>query len=224
MWLRYGLSVNEERHARECGEGGGVGAAVGDFGGVPSVAVRSQVAWSDPKWVVQRAGIVVLAWEWMSNQGIACEVSLNRLAVGTWRRRWRDACEELTLLECSELTRLRAAIRETLKDAPRPGCPGTFTAEQVTQILAVAGEPPEKSGRPITHWTKRELRDEVVKRNIVSRISESQVGHYLRTAALQPHRRKMWINTTQKDPVIFERQVAEVCQTYQEAVPRHETD
>lgn len=179
---------------------------------------------SEPGWVIQRAGVIVLAWEKWSNQQIAAEVSLDRMAVGVWRRRWRDAWDALTLVECLEPARLRAAIRETLKDAPRPGCPGTFTAEQVTQILAVACEPPEKSGRPITQWTYAELRDEVVLRKIVSSISESQVGHYLRTAALQPHRRKMWINTTEKDPVVFERQVADVCRTYQEAAQSHEAD
>ena len=31
----------------------------------------------------------------------------------------------------------------------------------------------------------------------------------------------MWINTTEKDPETFERQVAEVCRTYQEAPRRH---
>jgi len=127
-------------------------------------------------------------------------------------------------LECAEPARLREAIRETFKDAPRPGCPGTFTAEQVTHILALACEPPEKSGRPITHWTNAELRDEVVKRKIVPNISVFTVGHYLRTAALQPHRRKMWINTTEKDPATFQRQVREVCQTYQTAVERHIAD
>ena len=62
------------------------------------------------------------------------------------------------------------AIRDTLRDAPRSGSPGKFTAEQVTQILAVACEPP-LTGRPITHWTHAELRDEVVKRGIVTSIS-----------------------------------------------------
>ena len=181
---------------------------------------------SEPLWVVKRADIIVSAWQGESNQEIASHVSLNRLAVGCWRRRrrWREAWEELTLLECTEPARLREAIRETLKDAPRPGCPGTFTAEQVTQILAVACEPPEKSGRPITHWTNAELRDEVVQRKIVPSISVSQVGTYLRTAALQPHRRKMWINTTEKDPATFERQVAEVCDTYLQAPQRHATE
>jgi len=63
-----------------------------------------------------------------------------------------------------------------LTDAPRSGSTGTFTAEQVTQILAVACEPPEQSGRPIDRWTHRELADEVIGRGIVLSISASQVG------------------------------------------------
>lgn len=179
---------------------------------------------TEPQFVSQRAAIIVAAFAGRSNQEIAQEVGLERMAVGTWRRRWRDGWNELIAWECSEPTRLRAAIREMLKDAPRSGCPGTFTAEQVTQILALACEPPEKSGRPITHWTNAELRDEVLKRKIVSSISVSTVGHYLRTAALQPHRRKMWINTTEKDPEAFQRQITDVCETYQAAAERHAAD
>ena len=77
--------------------------------------------------------------------------------------------------------------------------PGKFTAEQVTQILAVACESPKLSGRPITRWTHRELRDEVIKRKIVESISVAQVGRYLQQAAVQPHRSKMWLNTTEKN-------------------------
>ena len=179
---------------------------------------------TEPRFVSERAAIIVLAWEGRSNQEIVAAVSVGRHAVGVWRRRWRDGWNELTQLECAEPARLRDAIRETFNDAPRSGCPGTFTAEQVTHILALACEPPEKSGRPITHWTNAELRDEVVKRKIVPNISVTTVGHYLRTAALRPHRRKMWINTTEKDPVTFQRQVTEVCQTYQTAVERHAAD
>ncbi|MSR58204.1 MAG: helix-turn-helix domain-containing protein [Planctomycetaceae bacterium] len=146
---------------------------------------RSQ---TEPRFVVQRAAMIVLAWNGRSNEEIAQEVGLGRMEVGKWRRRWRDAWNELTLFECTEPRRLRQAIRDTLRDAPRSGSPGKFTAEQVTRILAVACEPPEQSGRPITHWTNAELRDEVVKRGIVTSISVSQVGCYLREAVLQPHR------------------------------------
>jgi transposase len=179
---------------------------------------------TEAAWVVQRSAIIVLAWEGRLNEEISAEVGLGRMEVGKWRRRWRDAWEDLTLLECSEPRRLRQAIRDTLQDAPRSGCRGKFTAEQVTQILALACEPPELSGRPITHWTNGELRAEIIKRGIVENISVSQVGRYLREAMLQPHRRKMWINTTEKDPATFQRQVEEVCQTYQEASARQATD
>lgn len=172
---------------------------------------------TEAKVICQRATIILRAFEKRLNEDIAAEVGLERKQVGVWRRRWQDAWQSLTCLECREPRRLREAIRETLRDAPRPGAPGTFTAEQIAQILAVACEPPEKSGRPITHWTHRELREEVLRRGIVENISISRVGHFLREAALQPHRRKMWLNTTEKDPDLFQQQVETVCKTYQAA-------
>jgi putative transposase len=167
--------------------------------------------------LAQRAMVIVLAFEGHSNEQISEESQLGRMQVGLWRRRWRDNWEQLTLLECHEPRMLRKAIQEIFRDAPRGGGNFKFTAEQVTQIQAVACEPPSRSERPITHWTRNELRDEVVKRGIVPDISESQVGRFLRDAALQPHRRKMWINTTEKDPEVFRQQAAAVCQTYLDA-------
>jgi hypothetical protein len=55
------------------------------------------------------------------------------------------------------------------------GSPGRFTPEQVTQILAVAYEWPEQSGRPIHRWTARDHADEVKRRGIVNSSSVSQV-------------------------------------------------
>jgi transposase len=112
---------------------------------------------------------------------------------------------------------LREAILDVLSDAPRPGAPATFTAEQVSQIVALACEPPKLSGRPIDHWTLRELRDEAIKRKIVADISVSYIGRILRQAAVQPHRKKMWLNTTEKDRQKFQAEVDNVCRTYQEA-------
>ncbi len=128
---------------------------------------------------------------------------------------WAKGWSRLIDLECRETKAdLRWAIEVLLTDAPRPGAPGKFTPEQVTMILAVACEPPEKSGRPITHWTAHELADEVVKRGIVVSISTSQVSRYLREAALQPHKSRYWLDTTEKDPVRFQEQVEAVCETY----------
>ena len=153
-----------------------------------------------PVATAMRAKIVVLGFRGMLNEEIAEQVGLNRHQVGVWRRRWRDAWEALCAWECSEPHRLREGILNVLSDAPRPGKPPKFTAVQVSQIVAVACEPPEQSGRPITRWTHRELSDEVISRGIVASISPSQVGRILREAAVQPHRRKMWLNTKEKDP------------------------
>src|SRR5438876_903866 len=121
-------------------------------------------------------------------------------------------------MECLEShAALRRAIEQVLNDEPRSGPPGKFTPEQIVLILAVACEPPAKSDRPITHWTAHELADEVIKRGIVPSISVAQVGRYLRAAALQPHKKRYWLNTTEKDPVQFQEQVEAVCDTYLEA-------
>jgi len=40
---------------------------------------------------------------------------------------------------------------------------------------------------------------------------------YLREAALQPHKSRYWLNTTEKDPELFQEQVKGVCDTYLEA-------
>ena len=55
-----------------------------------------------------------------------------------------------------------------------------LSPEQIVQIVAVACEPPEKSARPISHWTSRELADEVKKRQIVTAISPRTVGRFLK--------------------------------------------
>ena len=172
------------------------------------------------KCVSQRATIILLGFEGILNEEIALRVGLNRRHVGIWRQRWRDAWDTLCVWECAETHRLREAILEVLADAPRPGAPATFTAEQVSRIVALACEPPKLSGRPISQWTHRELRDEAIKRKIVEDISVSQVCRFLQQAAVQPHRKKMWLNTTEKDPVKFQAEVEKVCQTYLEAAEK----
>lgn len=39
---------------------------------------------------------------------------------------------------------------------------------------------------------------------------------------MKPHRTRYWLNTTEKDPVVFEKQVQQVCDTYQQAPEHHE--
>ena len=168
----------------------------------------------------QRATIVLSAFRKRSNEEIATEVGLSRRQVSIWRRRWADAWDRLIRIECTQShAAMRRAVEQVLRDEPRAGSPGKFTPEQIVEILAVACEPPKKSGRPITHWTAHELADEVVKRGIVPSISVTQVGRYLREAALQPHKKRYWLNTREKDPLVFRQRVEAVCDTYREARP-----
>ena len=170
---------------------------------------------------VQRATIVLLAFAGMVNEEIAECVRLERHQVGHWRVVWAKAFPRLILVECQESpAALRKVILAVLADAPRPGCPGKFTAEQLAQIIAVACEPPAKSERPINHWTARELADEVVKRKIVDSISATHVGRILDEAELQPHRSRYWLNSAATDPVLFALQVETVCATYRDAPKR----
>ncbi len=179
------------------------------------ILVTLRDAVTAPSHLRQRAAIILLAFDGLRNQDITEELGLGGRQVGRWRRRWAKAWSGLIERECRETNaNLRRAIQAILTDGPRPGAPGKFTPEQVTMILTVACEPPEKSGRPITHWTAHELADEVVKRGIVVSISTSQVGRYLREAAMQPHKSRYWLNTTEKDPVKFQKQVEAVCDTY----------
>lgn len=179
-------------------------------------------AGTSPVRLAQRAQVVLRAFAGADNEEIAAEVGLGRNAVGLWRRRWARAWPKLIQIECAESqARLRRAMAEVLGDAPRSGHPGKFTPPQITQVLALACEPPEKSGRPITHWTARELADEAQKRGLVASISPAQVGRYLREAELQPHRSRYWLNAKEKDPLQFQEKVQAVCDCYQEAPRRY---
>lgn len=131
--------------------------------------------------LAHRAEIILLAFDGLENRDIAQRLHCERHGIGTWRRRWQKAFDKLVVIECTETpAALRHAIAEVLRDLPRGGCHGKFTAEQIAQILALACEPPEQSGRPVSHWTPRELTDEVIKRGIVASISVRHVGRFLK--------------------------------------------
>src|SRR6516162_10840345 len=98
------------------------------------------------KRLVQRATLILLAFSGVANQDIAKQVGLGRCQVGIWRRRWQDAFDNLIRIECAEdPPALRKAIEDLLGDEPRPGCPGKFTAQQLTLLIALACEPPQNS-------------------------------------------------------------------------------
>ena len=131
--------------------------------------------------LVRRAGVLLALAGDPCLERVAADQGLTRVSVRLWRDRWLQAAGRLLAAEAETSDRdLLALIQDALDDAPRPGGPATFSPEQIVQIVAVACEPPEKSDRPISHWTHAELADEVKKRRIVKDISPRSVGRFLK--------------------------------------------
>jgi putative transposase len=133
--------------------------------------------------LVRRVGILLALADDPCLEKAAQGLGLTRVSARLWRDRWLEAAEGLSQAEKdggASDAQLLSLIGEVLDDAPRPGGPATFSPEQIVAIVAVACEPPEKSGRPISHWTHRELADEVKKRQIVKDISPRSVGRFLK--------------------------------------------
>jgi putative transposase len=137
---------------------------------------------TNPHRLVQRAQIVLLATEGMDNTAISKQVNLHRHQVRRWRHRWQESVDRLNCVEQAGLSdeALLGQIISVLSDEARTGGPAIFGMEQIVEIVAVACELPASSGRPISHWTRRELASEVVKRGIVASISPRSVGRFLK--------------------------------------------
>ncbi len=137
---------------------------------------------STPQQIALRANIILLADEGQNHREIGSVLNISRDMARLWRNRW------------NELSSKNMSVVERLADAPRPGGPLTFSLEQILQLFAIACEKPEDYGRPISHWTARELADEVIKLGIVESISPRHVGRLISEADLKPHQSQYWLN------------------------------
>jgi putative transposase len=124
-----------------------------------------------PQRIVFRARIILTLAQARNVTDAAEHLKTRRETARIWRQYW--------------IERAGLATRERLEDAERPGTPPTITSEQWCKILALACEAPEKSGRPITHWTPRELAQEAIKREIVRTISTRHVGRFLKSGRVE---------------------------------------
>lgn len=168
--------------------------------------------------VIQRARCILLAHSKLKFVEISGIVQLSAKAVSRWVRRFSDSLEAINHVEQAGVkAALRRAIMDCLRDAPRSGAPKTFSPAQVTSLISIACEDPEKSDRPVTSWTAHEIADEAVSRKIVDSISDSQIRRFLHRVQLSPHKKKGWCFTTEKDQELFHSQAENVCQTYLDA-------
>ena len=143
--------------------------------------LRQQTA---PQALVRRIKIVLAAATGQRNEAIAAQLGCSPTPVRLWRGRWAAAESALAAVERTAPD-LRATIAAVLADAPRPGAPDTFTAEQIVQIVNLACTPPPEAQRPVDAWSHRELAEEAVRQRIVASISPSSVGRFLKTGRSQ---------------------------------------
>jgi putative transposase len=128
-----------------------------------------------PQQLAQRARMILLAAEGKNNEEVARELGVCADTVRTWRMRW-IGWQKLSLSDFS--------VIERLSDTPRPGRPPQITTEQFCQLIAFACEQPKE--RPITHWTGREIAEEVMQRGIIEHISPRHASRLLKKGTLNP--------------------------------------
>ena len=124
-----------------------------------------------PQQIALRARIILIADEGENNSQIARQLGISLDMVRLWRNRWLGL-QPVSLEDLS--------VEDRLYDAPRPGAPRRSTDEQVCQIVALACEAPERSGRPISQWTGREIAEEIKRRGIVEELSERHAARLLK--------------------------------------------
>lgn len=132
---------------------------------------------------IQRAQIILYAASGEANKDIAAKLSLSRVTVRLWRKRWAENSEKLQCVEEKEENpkKYEQFILTLLTDQPRSGAPCTFTPEQICQLVALSCEAPEDSDYPVSHWSLSLLADEAKKRGIVPSISTRQLGRFLKS-------------------------------------------
>lgn len=174
---------------------------------------------SSPQCLNQRVKIIIVCAEGINNERVAQRLNLDRSTVRLWRERWFRATQSLLTVEDKGTTNKELArmIEQVLADAPRSGAPGIFTPEQIVQSVALACEDPHNSERPISHWTSRELADELIKRNVVDYISPRSVGRFLDEADLKPHLSRYWLNAEPGNRDEFNADMKTVCDLYPQA-------
>jgi transposase len=143
---------------------------------------------------VQRAKVALMANEGHTTSAIASMLRLSRPTVTLWRER----------LACFGI--------EGLQEAPRPGRPRRIADVQRLQLLALACEPAEDTGRATP--TLDELCERAVDHGVVEHISRSHLQRILQAGDVRPHRVRQWLHSP--DPH-FRQKVNAICQLYRQA-------
>ena len=114
---------------------------------------------SAPQRLVKRAQMILLLAAGKRFNQVARALGVLRQTVYKWGKHWRTQAQRLAEVEGQACPNhvLSGVLEGLLMDAYRAGKPATFSPEQIVKLIAVACEPPQHSGRPITRWSSREL-------------------------------------------------------------------
>lgn len=131
---------------------------------------RSRTA---PVRLVERARIIELARQRMGAPAIAAEVGVAAVVA----RRW--------------IGRFNAQGLEGLADAPRPGRPATYTAEEVGELIAASLTAPQELGLPFGSWTLDRLAAYLNESKGIA-IKRSRIGAILQAEGLRWRQQESW--------------------------------
>jgi len=129
--------------------------------------------------LVLRARIILLAAAGLTNTKIARRVGVCVDTVRKWRHRWWVQ-----------------PGTASLGDAKRSGRPPSFTPVQVAAVKALACQPPEASGLPLSRWSCPDLAAQVVADGIAASVSTSTIRRWLAEDAIKPWQYQSWIFIT----------------------------
>jgi transposase len=136
---------------------------------------RRARCYTAPHAAVVRARIVLLAADGTENIAIAARLGVHAGVVSRWRRRFAE--EGL----------------EGLGDRKRTGRPRVFAATVVSQVKAMACEPPETRAVPQSRWSSADLAAQAAAEGLVEAVSPSTVRRWLAEDAIRPWRYRSWI-------------------------------
>jgi transposase len=151
---------------------------------------------------VQRARILLLAHERLSNAEIARRVGCCQQTVRNWRRRW--------------------SVEPTLSDAVRSGCPRRLTPTERAAITALACSSPQHHNRPFKRWSGEKLAQVAREEKLLESISPSTVRRFLREEKIKPWRYHSWQKSSDPDFVPKAAPVLDLYESAQEDADRGE--
>lgn len=154
-----------------------------------------------PQALVERARIVLLTHQGLSNAEIARRLGTSPKTVSKWRSRFAQRPK-----------------KSTLQDVHRSGRPSTIPLPVRLELIKLACNRPDRR-RFRNTWTIGSLR-EALKQQTGFDLSRSEIRRILRDKQMRPHRIKLWLHSP--DPE-FAPKVKAICDVYLAALAPGET-